>query len=130
MTTETSSDDRELPPGYLIEPSTGAWLTLPWPSDPLSVPSLAPQILRWAAGKDGFGEARIVHHLTGDPWEFTRGQLRFLHLWYAVRPDGRWLWRSGMSRLSCPSVPTGRKPSVRPTRRRRSRCSSHRSRAA
>ena len=98
MTTETSSDDRELPPGYLIEPSTGAWLTLPWPSDPLSVPSLAPQILRWAAGKDGFGEARIVHHLTGDPWEFTRGQLRFLHLWYAVRPDGRWLWRSGVKR--------------------------------
>lgn len=41
---------------------------------------------------------RLIHHLTGDPWEFTLGQKKFLHLWYAVRPDGRWLYRSGVKR--------------------------------
>lgn len=59
--------------------------------------SLGPGIVAWCAGAD-IGEARLVHHLSGEPWEFTRGQLRFLHLWYAVRPDGRWLWRSGVKR--------------------------------
>jgi len=61
------------------------------------VPSLGPGIVAWCAGTD-IGEPRLVHHLTGEAWEFTRGQLRFLHLWYAVRPDGRWLWRSGVKR--------------------------------
>lgn len=72
-------------------------MTLPWPPDPLAVPSLGPGIVAWCAGAD-IGEPRLVHHLSGEPWEFTRGQLRFLHLWYAVRPDGRWLWRSGVKR--------------------------------
>ena len=61
------------------------------------MPSLGPGIVAWCAGTD-IGEPRLVHHLTGEAWEFTRGQLRFLHLWYAVRPDGRWLWRSGVKR--------------------------------
>jgi hypothetical protein len=87
----------ERPPGYYTEPETGAWLTLPWPPDPMSAPSLAPGIVAWCSGTD-IGEPRLVHHLSGEPWEFTRGQLRFLHLWYAVRPDGRWLWRSGVKR--------------------------------
>lgn len=61
------------------------------------MPSLGPGIVAWCAGTD-IGEPRLVHHLSGEAWEFTRGQLRFLHLWYAVRPDGRWLWRSGVKR--------------------------------
>lgn len=87
----------ELPPGYYVEPDTGAWLTLPWPPDPMAAPSLGPGIVAWCAGTD-IGEPRLVHHLSGEAWAFTRGQLRFLHLWYAVRPDGRWLWRSGVKR--------------------------------
>lgn len=49
-------------------------------------------------GVPGVPGARLVHHLSGEPWQFTRGQLRFLHLWYALRPDGRWLFRSGVKR--------------------------------
>jgi hypothetical protein len=97
MTTDPASADVELPPGYHVEPTTGAWLSLPWTPASPNVPSLLPGILRWIAGD---GEPRIVHHLTGEPWSFTRDQLRFLHNWYGVRPDGRWLWRSGVFRRS------------------------------
>lgn len=93
----TDSSSAELPPGYYVEEHTGAWLTLPWPDDPLGVPSLAPTILSWCSGDD-IGEPRLQHHLIDEPWSFTRGQLRFLHLWYAVRPDGRWMYRSGVKR--------------------------------
>lgn len=108
-TTETSTesptpDQVELPPGYYVEPGSGAWLTLPWPDDlDLLPPSLFPQIVRWYRGQktpttpavDG---PRLIHHLDGGPWEFTLGQRKFLHLWYAVRADGRWLYRSGVKR--------------------------------
>jgi hypothetical protein len=81
-------------PGYRIEPDTGAWLSLPWPDDVTTLPpSLGPQIIAWA-------RQWLVHHLTGEPWEFTRGQRRFLHLWYALGPDGRWCYRSGVKRGS------------------------------
>ena len=107
--TETSTPTEapapvELPPGYYVEPGTGAWLTLPWPDDLSKLPpSLFPQIVRWSRGEatpttpavDG---ARLIHHLSGHPWVFTLGQRKFLHLWYAVRPDGRWLYRSGVKR--------------------------------
>lgn len=84
----------DLPPGYRLEPETGAWLTLPWPDDPAELPpSLGPGIIRW-------GESHLVHHLTGQPWRWTRGQRRFIHLWFAVRPDGGWLYRSGVKRGS------------------------------
>lgn len=97
MSTETSTTTEPLPaaqllPGYYLEPGTGAWLSLPWPDDLKALPpSLGPAVIRWC-------EENLVHHLTGDPWRFTRGQRRFLHLWYALRPDGRWVFRSGVKR--------------------------------
>lgn len=102
MADKQSSTDL-LVPGYRIDPETGAWATLPWPGDPtlpmthpdrLAVlpPSLGPQIIGWA-------EYWLVHHLTGEPWRYTLGQKRFLHLWYAVVPEtGRWVYRSGVKR--------------------------------
>jgi hypothetical protein len=62
--------------------------------------SIGPQVIEWAqggpeVGPDGPG---LIHYLTGDPWRFTRGQMRFLILWYAYSPDGRWLYRSGLKR--------------------------------
>lgn len=90
MSTELST--AELPPGYYLDPATGAWLTLPWPDDLAELPpSLGPDVIRWC-------ERWLVHHLTGEQWVFTLGQKKFLHLWYAVRPDGRWLYRSGVKR--------------------------------
>lgn len=90
-------------PGYTIDPATGAWTTLPWPGDPklaftdparldLLPPSLGPFIIGWA-------EYWLIHHQSGEPWRFTEGQKRFLHMWYALNPDtGRWLYRSGVKR--------------------------------
>jgi hypothetical protein len=110
LTTTESSTERptpapvELPPGYYVEPGTGAWLTLPWPDDlDLLPPSLFPQIVRWSRGlktptTPAVDGPRLIHHLYGHPWEFTLGQRKFLHLWYAVRPDERWLYRSGVKR--------------------------------
>lgn len=92
-----------LPPGYRVDPETGAWTTLPWPGDvtlpmthpdrlALLPPSLGPFIIRWA-------EHWLVHPSTGDPWRYSLDQKRFLHFWYALNPDtGRWLYRSGIKR--------------------------------
>lgn len=92
MTDDERPEPAELLPGYYLEAATGAWLTLPWPDDLSQLPpSLGPQIIAWC-------EVKLVHHLTGEPWRFTRGQKRFLHLWYAVRPDLRWVYRSGVKR--------------------------------
>lgn len=97
------ADLLELPPGYYVEPETGAWLTLPWPGDPTlpfghddrlkELPvSLGPAMIAWA-------ERWLVHPLTGAPWRFTPGQKRFMHMWFAVEPfSGRWLYRSGVKR--------------------------------
>jgi len=99
-TTGTSSgpEPGDLLPGYFIEPATGAWLTLKWPTNPLELPpSLGPAVIAAL-------EARLIHHLETDPdgdpmpWRFHPSQRRFLWLWYAVRPDGRWLYRSGVKR--------------------------------
>lgn len=90
MSTESSTAD--LLPGYYVEEPSGAWLTLPWPGNLAELPlSLGPQVIRWC-------EHWLVHHLTGEPWQFTTGQRRFLHLWYALRADGKWLYRSGVKR--------------------------------
>ncbi|MBV7294919.1 terminase [Corynebacterium sp. TAE3-ERU12] len=90
-------------PGYQVDPVTGAWTTLPWPGDPelpmtdpnrlkLLPPSLGPQIIAW-------GEHWLVHHQTGEPWRFTMGQKRFIHMWWAINPKtGRFDWRSGIKR--------------------------------
>ena len=95
----------ELPPGYVVDPLTGAWVTLPWPGDPALPyederrlqelpPSLGPQVILW-------GERMLVDAKTRQPWRYTPGQKRFLHMWYAVERDGqwwRWKYRSGVKR--------------------------------
>lgn len=101
-TATASAESVELLPGYYIEERTGAWLTLPWPGDRslpfnhpkrkrLLPPTLGLQVASWC-------EANLVHHLSGEPWRFTNAQLRFLILWYALREDGKWLYRSGVKR--------------------------------
>jgi hypothetical protein len=95
-TTTASSTTAELLPGYYVEPDTGAWLSLPWPKDLRELPtSLGPQIIAWC-------EEWLVDYFWGGPWRFTRGQKRFIHMWYALAGvDGdrpRWLYRSGVKR--------------------------------
>lgn len=102
MTTALSTDSSPLYPGYYEDLDTGAWCTLPWPGDP-SLPyghpsrlaelpaSLGPQIILW-------GEENLIHPLTGDPWRYTPGQKRFLHMWYAVDDVGYFKYRSGCFR--------------------------------
>lgn len=100
-TTQPSTDDL-LYPGYYKDPTTGAWCTLPWPGDTtkdygdperlaLLPDSLGPGVILWC-------ERFLVHPKTGEPWRFTPGQKRFLHLWYAVNDDGYFLYRSGVKR--------------------------------
>lgn len=92
----------ELYPGYYTDPVTGAWCTLPWPGDtskPYNDPdrlaqlpaSLGPGVTLWC-------ERNLIHPKTGEPWRFTPGQRRFLHMWYAVNDDGYFLYRSGVKR--------------------------------
>ena len=96
------STDDLLYPGYYTDPVTGAWCTLPWPGDKTKdygVPerlallpdSLGPGVIAWC-------ERYLVHPKTGEPWRFTPGQKRFLHLWYAVNDEGYFLYRSGVKR--------------------------------
>lgn len=105
MTTAIS----ELLPGYFPDPpswfGTLAWCTLPYPldaeaKDALLARSIGPQVIAWAEGRsedtDGPG---LIHYLTGEPWQYTAGQKRFLILWYSFDPDtGRWSYRSGLKR--------------------------------
>lgn len=97
-----TTTDAELLPGYYLDPKSGAWLTLPWPGDPtlpwahqsrtdrLS-PSLGPQAIWWA-------HQWLLDYWSGQPWRYVGAQARFLHLWYALRDDGRWFYRSGVKR--------------------------------
>ena len=105
MTTEIS----ELPPGYWIDPATGAWCTIPWPTDPderqrIAANSIGPLVIRWAENRLTPGEAErfgpgLIHYQTGKPWRFTRGQKRYLILWYHFDPEtGRFVYRSGVKR--------------------------------
>lgn len=99
MTTATSD---LLLPGYRVDAETGAWLSLPWPSDPeakaaLVRNSLGPAIIDWAEWRTD--EPGLTHHLTGLPWRFTPGQKRWMVTWYAVDPEtGRLPWRRGVKR--------------------------------
>lgn len=104
-TFDTSTSDKrrdaELMPGYRIDPATGAWTTLPWPSDPeekalIIRRSLGPAVIEWAEGRTD--EPGLIDYQTGDPWRFTPGQKRFLMLWYLVDEDGRFVYRSGVKR--------------------------------
>ena len=88
-------------PGYWIDEPTGAWCTIPWPTDPdekmaLVRSSLGPAIIDWSEGRTE--EPGLIHYMTGEPWCWTPGQKRFLILWYAVNPDGRFHYRSGVKR--------------------------------
>lgn len=105
MTTEISTAaelDAEILPGYYVDRETGAWLTLPWPGDPSKPwtdpervaalpPSIGPQVIWWC-------HQWLVDYWHDRPWRFHPAQARFLHLWYALREDERWLYRSGVRR--------------------------------
>lgn len=92
-------------PGFYVDPNSGAYASLPWPGDrslpyshpdrvSLLKPSLAPGCFKWA-------RENLVHYLTGEPWEFTPGQKRFLMLWYSVDVEtGRFIYRRGTKRGS------------------------------
>jgi hypothetical protein len=89
-------------PGYRADDATGAWMTLPWPTDPdekrhLIATSMGPELIRWSEGRDE-DQPGLIHYMTGEPWRWTPGQQRFLILWYAINPDGRFLYRSGVKR--------------------------------
>ncbi|WP_210492306.1 hypothetical protein [Patulibacter sp. SYSU D01012] len=93
----TAPVSAEVPPGYWVEKESGAWMTLPWPpeGDPMSPQfGIGMQVVEWC-------ERWLINHITGERWRFTKGQLRFLLLWYAMRGEGaagRWLYRSGVKR--------------------------------
>ena len=90
-------------PGYWIDEPTGAWMTLPWPSDPdarhaLAMTSLGPEIIKWSEGRADTGEPGLTDYTTGAPWQWTPGQKRWLIMWYAVDRTGRFVYRSGIVR--------------------------------
>lgn len=93
----------EVLPGYRLDPwyGTTALVTLPWPEtqaekDALIDSSLGPGVIDWAEGRgDGPG---LTNYQTGAQWEYTPGQKRFLILWYAYDPRGRFVYRRGAKR--------------------------------
>lgn len=97
----TTGVSEHLPPGYWLDPETGAWCTLPWPTDPdekmaLVRSSLGPGVIEWSEGRTD--EPGLIHYMGGKPWRWTPGQKRFLILWYAVDDEGRFIYRSGVKR--------------------------------
>lgn len=107
MTITAVSDDLELPAGYYVDRwwGTGAWCSLPWPTDPdeksrLLRESLGPLVIAWAHGElEQTHGPGLVDYQTGQPWRFTPGQQRYLIQWYAYDPaTGRWRWRRGVKR--------------------------------
>lgn len=97
----TTAPSDLLLPGYWVDPATGAWCTIPWPTDPdereaLARSSLGPGLINWSEGRTD--EPGLVHYMTGRPWRWTPGQKRFLVLWYALSDDGRFVYRSGVKR--------------------------------
>lgn len=96
----TATSDLFLP-GYWVDSATGAWCSLPWPSDPdekmeLVNNSLGPALIDWAEGRTD--EPGLTDYMSGGQWYYTSGQKRFLILWYHVQPDGRFTYRSGIKR--------------------------------
>lgn len=90
-------------PGYWVDADSGAWCTIPWPTDPdarmrVVRSSLGPALIDWAEGRTA--EPGLMHYLTGQPWRFTPGQKRFIILWYWVNEEGRFLFRRGVKRGS------------------------------
>ena len=102
------SETQEMLPGYRIDPLTGAWTSLPWPTDPderrrIAANSLGPLVIRWAENRltpeefEEFGPG-LIDYKTGEDWRFTDGQKKFLILWYWYDDDGRFYYRSGVKR--------------------------------
>lgn len=104
--TSTLTSDAELLPGYWRDPETGAWCTIPWPSEPedklaIARSSLGPLVISWAHGEleESIGPG-LTNPQTGEHWRFTPGQQRFLLLWYAYDENGRFIYRRGAKRGS------------------------------
>ena len=102
-TESASAEQPETLPGYFVEESSGAWLTLP--RFPLGeLPTIGLDVARWLEqGSEAEGHSGIKSHITGEAWRFTRGQLNLMLWWYALAPDARperprWLYRSGVRR--------------------------------
>lgn len=98
MTTATSD---LLLPGYWVDDVTGAWCTLPWPSDPdekmdIVRSSIGPGLIDWSEGRTD--EPGLMHYMHRTPWRWTPGQRRFLILWYALDDEGRFRFRSAVKR--------------------------------
>ena len=97
----TTATSELLLPGYKIDEETGAWWTLPWPTDPderlhIASNSLGPALIDWSEGRTE--EPGLIHYQFGTPWQWTRFQKRFLILWYYVNTEGRYEYRSGIVR--------------------------------
>lgn len=92
--------DRLLP-GYWVDAASGAWCTLPWPSDEdelrdLVRNSLGPYLIEWSEGRTAL--PGLVDYQSKRPWRWTRGQKKFLILWYSVDESGQFRYRSGVKR--------------------------------
>lgn len=88
-------------PGYWVDEETGAWCSLPWPTDEdekreLIRNSMGPYLIEWSEGRTD--EPGLTDYISKRPWRWTAGQKRFLILWYHVDPDGRMSYRSGIKR--------------------------------
>ncbi len=105
MTIGNSEAAVELLPGYRVDSSTGAWSTLPWPTDmgakeALLASSLGPAVIAWAEGRTD--EPGLTDYLTGRPWRFTPGPetvpdplLRRPAQWPLAVPLRRQAWGEG-----------------------------------
>lgn len=88
-------------PGYWVDDETGAWCSLPWPSDPdekreLISNSMGPYLIEWSEGRTDL--PGLTDYISKRPWRWTVGQKKFLILWYHVDKDGRMSYRSGIKR--------------------------------
>ena len=97
-----------MPSGGLLAPGL-----LPAPADRLvTLPEGLPDLtLGWHAK---IWAATYLRHPNGPraglPWEYTDSQLVFVLWWYAIRPDGRWVYQHGVRRRS---KGTGKAPARR-----------------
>lgn len=100
------TSEQELPPGYYLDRwhGTGAWCTLPWPTDlaekdRLLASSLGPLVIEWSEGRRPDLGPGLTDYQSGGPWRWTPGQKRFLICWWEFDPEtGRLRWRRGVKR--------------------------------